>query len=102
MAKENLRLPLLITRGLIVYPSMTESIEAGRDFSLTAVDVSRSETNSLLYVTAQLDPNKETFGKEDLPEYGTLCRIFYFQKNNGSYRIRVNGTKRVKFDSFSF
>ncbi len=102
MAKENLRLPLLITRGLIVFPSMTESIEAAREFSLTAVDIARAETNSLLYVTAQLDPNKETFGKEDLPEYGTLCRIFYFQKNNGSYRIRVNGTKRVRFDNFSF
>ncbi len=102
MAKENLRLPLLITRGLIVFPSMTESIEAAREFSLTAVDIARAETNSLLYVTAQLDPSKETFGKEDLPEYGTLCRIFYFQKNNGSYRIRVNGTKRVRFDNFSF
>ncbi len=102
MAKENLRLPLLITRGLIVFPSMTESIEAGRDFSLAAVDISRKETNSLLYVTAQLDPAKEALTNDDLPEYGTLCRIFYFQKNSDSYRIRVNGTKRVKFTDFSF
>ncbi len=102
MGKENLRLPLLITRGLVVFPSMTESIEAARDFSLCAVDLSRKETNSLLYITAQLDQSKETFSKEDLPEYGTLCRIFYFQKSNNSYRIRVNGTQRVKFTDFSF
>ena len=102
MAKEKQRLPLLITRGLVVFPSMTESIEAARDFSLNAVDAARKETNSLFYVTAQLDPNKETFTAEDLPEYGTLCKIFYFQKSNGAYRIRVNGSARVKFTDFSF
>lgn len=101
--KDNLiRLPLLITRGLIVYPSMSESIEAARDFSLQAVDASRAETNSLIFITAQMDAKVETLKQEDIPEYGTLCRIFYFQKNQNAYRIRVNGTKRIRFKEITF
>lgn len=89
-------LPLLITKGLLVFPNMTESIEVGRSYSLAAIDQARGVTNSLLLVTCQKDPEKENIaGAEDLYEYGSLCRMVNFVAQEGLYRIRVIGSKRV-------
>jgi len=53
-----LDLPLLITRGLLVFPNMTESIEASRAYSVAAIDNARGVTNSLLLIACQKDPSK--------------------------------------------
>jgi ATP-dependent Lon protease len=50
-------LPLLVTRGLLVFPNLTESIEVSRAYSMAAIDQARSVTNSLLFVSAQKDPS---------------------------------------------
>jgi ATP-dependent Lon protease len=97
MANDNkLTLPLLVTRGLVVFPNMSESIEAGRSFSLVAIDQAKKNTNSLLFVSAQKDPSKEELTDKDIFEVGSLCRILNFVKQDKIYRIRVTGSKRVK------
>lgn len=96
--KENstLSLPLLVTRGLLVFPNMTESIEAARAYSVAAIDSARGVTNSLLLVGCQKDPAKSDLsGAEDIYAVGTLCRIVNFVNANQVYRIRVIGSKRV-------
>jgi ATP-dependent Lon protease len=94
---DTLELPLLITRGLLVFPNMTESIEASRAYSVAAIDNARSMTNSLLLVACQKDPGKSDV--QDAPNEiyltGTLCRIVNFVNSNSVYRIRVIGSKRV-------
>ena len=65
--KKTLSLPLLITRGLIVFPNMGETIEVGRAFSMAAVDEAKANTNSLIFVVAQRDAQKEDPAEEDLP-----------------------------------
>jgi ATP-dependent Lon protease len=96
---ETLSLPLLITRGLVVFPNMTESIEAGRLYSLAAVDQARKVTNSLLFVASQKDPKVDDIAEKDVYEYGTLCRIVNFVAQDKIYRIRVIGSKRVHFSN---
>ena len=96
---ETLSLPLLITRGLVVFPNMTESIEAGRLYSLAAVDQARKVTNSLLFVTSQKDPKVDDISEKDVYEYGTLCRIVNFVAQDKIYRLRVIGSKRVRFSN---
>ncbi|MBP5091300.1 MAG: endopeptidase La [Bacilli bacterium] len=98
--KKTLSLPLLITRGLIVFPNMSETIEVGRAFSMAAVDESKSSTNSLIFVVAQRDSKQENPGDADVFGYGTLCRIINFVNSSGSYTIRVVGSKRVRFLAF--
>lgn len=90
-----LSLPLLVTRGLVVFPNMTESIEAGRAYSMACVDNARGVTNSLLFVGCQKDPNKEEIDGNDVYAIGTLCRIVNFVAQDKIYRIRVIGSKRV-------
>jgi ATP-dependent Lon protease len=92
----SLSLPLLVTRGLVVFPNMTESIEAARVYSLAAVDNARNVTNSLLFVSCQKDPAQDDVSEKDIYEVGTLCRIVNFVAQDKLYRIRVIGSKRIK------
>ena len=95
---KTLSLPLLITRGLFVFPNMGETIEVGRDFSMVAVDQAKKLTNSLIFVTSQKNANQDELKPEDLYEYGTLCRIINYVSQAKSYRIRVVGSKRAHFN----
>ncbi|MCQ2742281.1 MAG: endopeptidase La [Bacilli bacterium] len=100
--QHSLNLPLLITRGLVVFPSLSETIEVGREFSLRAVDIARKDTNNLLFVTAQKKVETEDVKEEDLYLEGTLCRIVNFTATEGAYRIRVVGSKRVLLHDIVF
>ena len=96
-------LPLLVTRGLVVFPNMTESIEAGRPYSVKAIDVARRDSNSLLFVGVQRQLQKdEVTGEDDVYMTATLCRVVNFVNANGVYRIRVIGSKRVALTNLRF
>lgn len=88
-------LPLLVTRGLFVFPHLTETIDAGREFSKKAIELSRSENASLLFVTAQKDQSQDQLTPEGIYEIGTICRITGFVDKNGSYQIKVIGSHRA-------
>ena len=96
-----LTLPLLITRGLIVFPSMSENIDVGRAFSVKALEQAKQNTNSLILVTAQKDGTEDDFKDVTLSIFGvaTLCRITSAIKQDDSYKVRVYATKRAKLDN---
>jgi len=98
--KQPLTLPFLITKGLVVFPNMTEAIEAGRAYSMQATRTAREKSNSLLFVGVQKDENKNEINvPEDVYDVATLCRIVGFSDNNTSVRIRVIGSKRVSLSN---
>lgn len=99
---DNLTLPLLITKGLVVFPNMSEEIDAARSFSVKAIDDAKEQTNSLLFVVAQKDPKIDSPTQEDLYSFGTLCRIISYSKGEKSTRVRVIGMKRARFTNVSF
>ena len=94
---ENLTLPLLVTKGLVVFPNMSEEIDAARSFSVKAIDEAKEQTNSLLFVVAQKDPKIDNPEVKDLYLFGTLCRIVSYSKGEKSTRVRVVGMKRARF-----
>lgn len=100
MPNSSLTLPLLITRGLLIFPNMSEEIEAAREFSMAAARESKEMTNSLLFVVSQKDANVEEPTPDDLYLVGTLCRITAFSDSGKSIRLRVVGSKRIAFSSF--
>lgn len=95
--KKTLSLPLLITRALIVFPNMSETIDVARPFSMTAVDEAKKNTNSLIFIVSQNNAELDDPKEKDVYGYGTLCRIINYVNQGKSYRIRVVGSKRVKF-----
>lgn len=96
-----MHLPLLVARGLVVFPSMSEEIEVSRDFSVSAVYASRESTNSLILVVSQKDKNIDNPKPEELYTVGTLCRIAASTSAQWGVRIRVVGTRRVKISNMN-
>ena len=97
-----LRLPLLIARALVLFPSLSEEIEVGRAFSVAAVDAAQNQTNSLILIASQKEENVESPSQDTIFSVGTLARIVSVSRSSGSVRIRVVGSKRVKLDNLEF
>ena len=95
--------PLLITKNFTLFPSKKdEKIDAGRDFSMKAINSSRELFNSLLLVTSQKDASAEKPNPDDIYKVGTLCRIVSYSDMKGYVRIRVEAEKRFAFKSITF
>ena len=99
---KKIRLPLLIARSLVLFPSLSEEIEVGRDFSVAAVEASQKETNSLILVVSQKDESVDAPNKDNIFEVGTLARIVSAQTSGSGVRIRVVGSKRAHIDEMNF
>ena len=98
---EQITLPILVTRGLVLFPNNPTTIEAARPFSMKAIDASKKEANSLILVVVQKNPGVDNPSRSDIYDVATLARIVSFQDQKKFYRIKVVGTKRVKLLDFS-
>ena len=99
---DTLRLPLLVARSLVVFPGINEEIAASRPQSAKAIELSTMETSNLMFLVSQKDPNVNEITPENLYTSGTLVRIVNVKDlAEGGFRIRVIGSKRVRFLSFS-
>ncbi len=84
-----LTLPLLITRGLILFPHITRLIDAGRDFSVNAIKVSREKADSLILVTSQMDADLDNPAEKDIYKIGVLARVVSITEREKRVRVRV-------------
>jgi len=94
--EEKITLPVLVTRGLVVFPYNPCSIEAARDFSMRAIEASRKEADSLIIIVTQKSATIDKPTKDDVYEIGALCRITSFVDQKRFYRIKINSTRRLK------
>ena len=100
--KQALTLPLLITRGLIVFPGNQKVIEAGRDFSIKAINAAKEEADSLIFLTTQRSSSVEQPTSDDLYNIGVLARIVSFTERQNSVKVRVEVVSRVEFTNLIF
>ena len=97
MSKENNEfIPLLVTRGIIVFPGCSEQLDVGRLFSMNAVSESLNSFESKIIICCQKDPNQNEFDYDSIYHYGTLCNITSVREQKGFYRIKVSAIARVK------
>ncbi len=94
--KQTLTLPLLITKGLVVFPTNQQLIQAGRIFSVNAVNVSKDTADSLIFVTCQKEFDIEVPIPGDLYQVGALCRISSITNAKGQNNVRLEVIERVK------
>ncbi len=99
---QKLTLPLLITRGAIIFPGTQSVIDAGRDFSMGAIDAGKNQTDSLIFVTSQMNEDIDVPTENDLFKIGTLCHIITVSQRDGYYKIRIEGVERVELNSIKF
>ncbi|MDD4104177.1 MAG: LON peptidase substrate-binding domain-containing protein [Bacilli bacterium] len=98
---QTLTLPLLITRALVIFPGNQQLIEAGREFSINAINVARNETNSLVFVTSQNEVDVENPTENDVYRVGTLCHIISNSERDGRQRVRVEVVERVQLENIA-
>ena len=101
--KGKISLPLLITKNFVIFPGKKdEKVDAGRDFSIKAINSSRDLNNSLLLITSQIDSSNETPTDKDVYHVGTLAKIVSYSDMKGYVRIRVIAEERFNLTNVSF
>ena len=98
---ESITLPLLITGGLVIYPNNPQMIDVGRSFTVNAFKASKANTNSLIIVTAQTQPDIEVPSFETIHKIGTLCRIVSASDRTDGVKVRVEPLERVEITAMS-
>ena len=91
-------LPVICTRGMIVFPEHEISLDVGRNFSLKAIDRSVDEFDENIIFISQKNPLDEATDFEHVYHYGTLCKVKrrIERDNHGTIKLTVKGEKRVE------
>lgn len=98
-----LHLPLLITRALVIFPGINEEVEAGRNFSVQAIEKSRLDFNNLILVATQKDESQDGIDLKNVYGFGTLARIMSVSPlDGGGCRVRIIGMNRVNLYAMRF
>ena len=92
----SLTLPLLITKGLILFPKNQRLIDAGRDFSINAIKVSKDKADNLILITSQIDSDVENPTEQDVFKIGVLARVMSISERDKRIRTRVEVIDRVE------
>lgn len=83
--------PLLCTRGAVVFPNQDLTVEVGRQASIDALERA-SQDDSLIFIVSQKDINTEHPGEDDIYKYGTLSTIKSFRKKEENhFRVVFQG-----------
>ena len=104
MAKQpsTLTLPLLITKGLIAFPHSNKVVDAGRDFSVSAVKVSREKADSLILLTSQINSEVDRPVASDVYAIGVLARIVSISEKDQIIKTRLETIDRVSLSDIAF
>lgn len=89
-------LPLLALRDVVVYPHMQIALFVGREKSIKAVDIARSNDN-LVFVVAQKDSLTEDIDQSNLYQYGTVARIVQVvnhENDENCIKVLIEGLHR--------
>ncbi|MEG0276958.1 MAG: endopeptidase La [Coprobacillus sp.] len=91
-------LPVICTRGMIVFPTHEISLDVGRSFSLKAIENSINEFDENIVFISQINPIDENTDFSHVYHFGTLCKVKRRIKrdNHGTIKLTVEGQKRVE------
>jgi len=89
-------LPLLPLRELVVFPNMIIPLFVGREQSINALE-DAINLKSLIFISAQIDPEIEKPKVEDVYSIGTIAKIIQIYKlPDDTIKILVEGLGRAK------
>lgn len=93
---DDIRLPVLALRGLVVFPKMLIHFDVGRQKSINAINQAMQD-GRLIFLTAQKDMDVDDPTSDDLYEIGVVASIKQILKMPGDgLRVLVEGVERGK------
>ena len=90
-----LSVPVICTRGVVLFPGQDIVIEVGREKSIYALEEAQRLFSSQVWVVCQKDILVENPTVEDIYQVGTLCSIKDVKQRNGFKRVTFSGLKRA-------
>lgn len=94
-------IPVLVTRGSFVFPTVEIELEVGRQKSIAAINESVAKFNSEIILVSQKDPKVDNPQLSEVYNHGTLCKV-QIQKSHTDSTLTVSfyGQQRVKVSKF--
>lgn len=98
--KNNIKLPLLPLRDLIIFPHMMMPLFVGREKSINALEEAMTKQTDIV-LAAQRDPKANAPQPEEIYRIGTLGTIIQLLRlPDGTVKVLVEGKRRVKIKNF--
>ena len=94
--ENTMRIPVICTRGIVVFPGQDVMIEVGRQKSVNAINTASDEYDGQVFIVCQNDIMVEQPVRENLYSVGTLSKIKVVRRKQGFMRITFTGMKRAK------
>ena len=96
METNEVRLPVVCTRGVVVFPNQDVVIDVGRLKSLKAIDFANDYHGGKVFVVCQNDQRVNDPSIDDIYQVGTICRIAQVRKEKGFLRVKFSGLQRAR------
>ncbi len=94
--KQTSVLPMIVVRGLVVFPHALLHFDIAREKSVLALE-NAMVNNQMAFVTMQPDVTIENPTEEDIETFGVICKVTQVVKMpNNIVRVLVEGVKRAK------
>ncbi|MCI9312540.1 MAG: endopeptidase La [Erysipelotrichaceae bacterium] len=93
---QQIRVPLVCTRGVIVFPQQEVIIDVGRSKSVHAVEDAQNAFDSHVVLVSQKDMGTEDPKQENLYGVGALCLIKHIRRMDGYLRVKFAGMQRAR------
>ena len=101
MSNETTLHPVLPLRDIVVFPTMVVPLFVGREKSVKALEVVMAEDKEIL-LSSQIDATEDEPTSEGIYNIGVLANVLQLLKlPDGTVKVLVEGTKRVKISNFN-
>ncbi|MDR1794725.1 MAG: endopeptidase La [Erysipelotrichaceae bacterium] len=94
--KAEISIPVVATRGIVIFPNQDLTIEVGRIKSLNAIEEANQYFDGHVWLVSQKDVMVDNPKADDLFTVGTLCRIKQVKEKNGFKTVRFGGLERAQ------
>ncbi len=88
--------PVICTRGIVVFPGQDVMIEVGRQKSINAINEAGQGYDNNVWIVCQNDIMVDDPHEENIYKMGTLCRIKIVRRKEGFMRVTFTGIKRAR------
>lgn len=103
MHEENkkMNIPVVATRGIVLFPNQEILIEVGRPKSMNAIEESEKFFNGHVVLLSQRDVLVDDPSPSELFDVGSLVHVKSVKQKQGFLRVTFSGIQRVKIDTLN-
>ena len=100
MALEKKILPVVPTRGFIIFPKTVFHFDVARKMSIAAINAAL-ENDGFVFLASQKDDTVETPSPDDICKTGVIAKIRRVIKNGDGLRVLIEGESRGEISSLT-